>query len=276
MISSIQSHWEPPVNVSTGGIEVLRVRSPEPFDFDGDGSVGVVCVHGFTGTPYDMRYLGSQVARAGFHVHGVRLPGHGTRVEDLDATTWEQWADAVEDAFDTMRLTCQRVAVVGLSLGGLLSLHLASRRPDVAAVASLAAPLWLEGLNARVAAWAAAGALARLPIRMLPKIGGSDVADPRMKGNPGYSAIPVRALGQLAQFMSVVKGELDAITQPVLVVHSEQDHTAPVACAHEIAKRTNATRVRILPRSFHVITNDVERDIVAAEVIHFLRHHVRG
>lgn len=252
------------------------MRSAEPFDFDGDGSVGVVCVHGFTGTPYDMRYLGSQLARAGFHVHGLRLPGHGTRVEDLDATQWTDWADAVENAYDAMRLTCSRVAVVGLSLGGLLSLHLASRRTDVAAVASLAAPLWLEGMSARVADWAASGALANLPIRSIPKFNGSDVADVRQKSNPGYSEIPVRALGQLAQFMRIVKAELDSVTQPVLVVHAEQDHTAPVACAHEIAAKTKAVRIRILPRSFHVITNDVERDIVAAEVIHFLRQHVRG
>src|SRR3954466_2961289 len=64
----------------------------DPFDFDGDGSVGVVCVHGFTGSPYDMRFLGGELARAGFHVHGLMLPGHGTRIEDLDATRWTDWA----------------------------------------------------------------------------------------------------------------------------------------------------------------------------------------
>src|SRR5213078_2004834 len=103
--------------------------------------------------------------------HGVRLPGHATRIEDLDETRWTDWAGAVEDAFDAMRLSCNRVAVVGLSLGGLLSLHLAATRPEVAAVASLAAPLWLEGLSARVAAWAASGALARFApmLRVLPK-----------------------------------------------------------------------------------------------------------
>jgi carboxylesterase len=249
----------------------------DPFDFDGDGSVGVVCVHGFTGSPYDMRFLGGELARAGFHVHGLMLPGHGTRIEDLDATRWTDWADAVEDAFDAMRLSCNRVAVVGLSLGGLLSLHLASRRPDVAAVASLAAPLWLEGLSARVAQWAMTGALARLPIQTLPKIGGPDVRDPVVKATRfAYPAIPVKALGELARFMRVVDEELDAIKQPVLVLHAEQDHTAPVACAKKIAERTHAVRMRILPRSYHVIANDVERDIVAAEVIHFLRQHVQG
>jgi carboxylesterase len=253
------------------------VTPVEPFDLDGDASVGVVCVHGFTGTPYDMRYLGGELSRAGFPVHGLRLPGHGTRIEDLDATRWTDWADAVEDAFDEMRLSCSRVAVVGLSLGGLLSLHLASKRPEVAAVASLAAPLWLEGLSAKVAEWAMTGVIAKYAprLKVLPKLGGSDIRDPRVKAeSPGYPAIPVRALGELARFMRVVEPALDAVKQPVLVVHAQQDHTAPVACAHRIAERTNAVRTRILPRSYHVIANDVERDIVAAEVIHFLRRHV--
>ena len=249
----------------------------DPFDLDGDGSIGVICVHGFTGTPYDMRFVGGELARAGYHVHGLRLPGHGTSVEDLDDTRWTDWADAVEDAFDAMRLSCNRVAVVGLSLGGLLSLHLAAKRPEVAAVASLAAPLWLEGLSARVAAWAASGALSRFApvMRAIPKIGGSDILDPVVKAmGLGYPAIPVRALAQLAEFMKLVETELDRVSQPVLVVHAEQDHTAPVACAKVIAERTHAVRTRILPRSYHVISNDVERDIVAAEVIHFLRRHV--
>src|SRR5690349_12222595 len=98
-----------------------------------------------------MRYLGEALAHAGFTVHGLRLPGHGTRVEDLDGTKWSDWADAVEAAFDGLRERCGTVAVVGQSLGGLLALHLASRRTDVSAVASLAAPVWLEGLSARVA-----------------------------------------------------------------------------------------------------------------------------
>jgi carboxylesterase len=246
----------------------------EPFDLVGDGAIGVVCVHGFTGTPYEMRYLGDQLARAGFHAHGLRLPGHGTRVEDLDATHWYDWARAVEDAYDTLRMRCGQVAVVGQSLGGLLALHLASRRPDVAAVATLAAPLWLEGLGARVARWAADGVLRR--IKAIPKLRGSDVRDKRVRAEiPSYRAIPTRALAELSAFMRVVDGGLDRIAQPVLVLHGQHDHTAPVACAARIAQRTHAVRTRILPRSYHLIATDVERDVVAAEVIDFLRRHVR-
>lgn len=260
----------------------------DSFDLVGDGAIGVVCIHGFTGTPYEMRYLGESLARAGFSVHGLRLPGHGTRVEDLDETKWSDWAQAVEDAYDRMRVACGQVAVVGQSLGGLLALHLASRRTDVAAVASLAAPLWLEGLSARVARWAAAGMLRRF--RAIPKFYGSDVRDRRVRAeNPAYAAIPTRALAELAAFMRVVEGSLEHVVQPVLVLHGAHDHTAPVACAHRIAERVGRTsnprgpqtarmhpvRTRILPRSYHLLAADVERDIVAAEIVDFLRRHVR-
>lgn len=253
----------------------------DAFDLAGDGEIGVVCVHGFTGTPYEMRYLGEQLAHAGFTVHGVRLPGHGTRVADLEATRWTDWEDAVEDAFDTLAMLCKRVAVVGQSLGGLLALHLASRRPDVAAVGSLATPLWFEGMAARAAraltskttAGFTGAVLSR--IEFLPKLAGSDCRDRRARhDNPGYRSIPTRALGQLAELMELTNAALDRVTQPVLVLHARHDHTAPVACAAVIAERTHAVRTRILERSYHVIAVDVERDIVAAEVSAFLRRHI--
>lgn len=243
----------------------------DAFDFVGDDDVGVVLVHGFTGTPWEVRYLGEQLARAGYTVRAPLLPGHGTTIDDLDRTTWRDWSEHVERAVDALRMRCGRVAVVGQSLGGLLALELASRRRDIAAVASLAAPLWLVGLSARVARWTTSG---KLRVKKLPKLGGADVRDPRAKAeNPCYDAIPVRALGELMAFMPIVDAALPRVTQPVLVLHARQDHTAPVACAPRIAEQTRAVRMRILPHSYHLIAVDVERDIVAAEVVAFLRKH---
>jgi len=254
------------------------VETAAPFDLvDGDPTdgVGVLVIHGFTGTPFEVRYLGDYLSRVGYYsVKGVLLPGHGTRIEDLDATRWQDWADCVLVAADAMLARHRQVAVVGQSLGGLLALHAAAHLPRLASVATLAAPLWLEGMAARVAALVRAG---KMPLRSIRKFGGSDVRDKAAKAaNPCYSAIPMRALGQLLDFMEVVDGELSTIEPPVLVLHARQDHTAPVACASRIVDGLTAARdvrLRILPRSYHLIAVDVERDIVAAEVAHHIRRH---
>lgn len=241
----------------------------DPFDLVGDDVLGVVCVHGFTGTPFEVRYLAEALARGGVTTRGIRLPGHGTSLADLDRTTWLDWACAVDAAVDAMAARCQRVAVVGQSLGGLLALHAAATRTDLACVASLAAPLWLDGLGGRIARWSHGRRSWNIP-----KLGGSDIRDrTARRANPCYPAVPTKALGELVDFMAIVDAELPRITAPVLVLHAEQDHTAPVACSARIADRAHAERVRILPRSYHLIAVDVEREIVASEVLAFVRRH---
>lgn len=236
----------------------------------GDRAAGIVLVHGFTGTPYEVRYLGEALARAGFAVSAPLLPGHGTTVDDLDRTTWQDWVAHVDRACTELGRRCASVAIAGQSLGGLLALYLAARRPDLRAVASLAAPLWLGGLSGRIARSTQRGLLRG--VRRLPKLGGPDVRDPRVKAeNPCYRSIPTRALGHLLAFMRITDDALPQIAAPVLVLHAQRDHTAPVACAARIAARARARRVRILPRSYHLIAADVERDIVATEVAAFLR-----
>lgn len=246
--------------------------SAEPFAFDGDDR-GVLCVHGFTGTPFEMRFLGERLHRAGFTVRGLRLPGHGTTIEDLDKTTWHDWSAAVGAALDELRARCRAVCVVGQSLGGLLSLHAAAGRQDLAAVAALATPLSLFPLGMTVARWGPGR------VRFIPKVGGSDVRDRAARAaNPSYRAIPTTALASLVDFMGVVDAELPEIRAPLLVVHARQDHTAPIASARRISERAGARplRTRILDDSYHLIAIDVERDVVAAEVAAFFTTHCRS
>lgn len=170
-----------------------------PVDFDGDGELGVVCVDGFTGSPYEMRYLGARLAAAGATVRVPLLPGPGpghgpaTSPAALAPVRWQDWAALVEREAEALRARCARVAVVGQSLGGLLALAYTARRP-VAAVASLAAPLWFGGASGALARWLA-GPLGRW-ISRVPELGGSGVRDracaPRSRATarsrPGPSA----------------------------------------------------------------------------------------
>ena len=245
-----------------------------PFEFTPnpgeDARHGVLCIHGFTGTPFAMRYLGQHLGHRGFHVLGPVLAGHGTTLEALSRSTWQDWYASVEAAFDQLASRCERVAVVGQSLGGLLALHLARHRArEITAIAALATPLWLSSLAHWVVRHTGPGSLGRRLIPRLPKLGGSDIRDPAMKKQiPSLPAIPTPALHQLVEFMEIVRGELPDITVPTTIIHSEKDHTAPYACSLEIADKLAGSPVAHHPlhESYHLIAIDTERDFVADTV----------
>ena len=251
--------------------------SNKAFHFNGDDR-GVLCVHGFSGTPFEIRYLAEQLHAKGFSVKAPLLAGHGTKLEELDRITWPQWMDNVSQAFLELRQQCQSVAVVGQSLGGLLTLELATRFPDqIDALATLATPLWLSPLNTSlVRAFQRNPMLSRL-IKNVPKWTGSDVRCPRAKqDNPSYKAMSTKGVLQVHALMEEVIKKLPEVHQPLLTMHATQDHTAPVACAKYIQSHVSSAikEMHILSRSYHLIAIDVEKEIVAAEVSAFLENHL--
>jgi carboxylesterase len=246
-----------------------------PFLFEGDRGAerGVLCIHGFTGTPFEMRGLGERLAQRGFTAAGPLLPGHGGGVAELNATTWRDWVAAMAAELTALRHRCRRVAIVGLSLGGLISLRLAARDPELPALAVLSVPLWLPfPATAGVLALGALSAYRGSRLESLPK-GGPDVRDPAARrGSPSLRAWPLLAAGSVLDFMPRVRAGLSRVRVPTLVMHADHDHVAAPACARELHARLGATDKRLvtLPRSYHVVTVDVERELVAREVGDFL------
>lgn len=102
----------------------------EPFRL-GSGDQGVLLIHGFCGTPPEMRGLGEHLAASGFRVHGVLLKGHGTTPEDLATTTRRDWVASADAQLAELRRECSEVFVSGQSMGGAISLVLAARHPDL-------------------------------------------------------------------------------------------------------------------------------------------------
>jgi carboxylesterase len=248
---------------------------------------GALLVHGFTGSPFEMRLLGEHLAARGFAVEGPLLPGHRASTAALAATGWRDWIGEVERAFDRLRARVSKpggVAVCGLSLGGLLTLELTRRRADqIHAVALLSTALELPRV-----AHLADSVLERVPASILrraalPKLAGSDIRDPEMKRRntraQGRAGMPLSSLHSLIELGKQLRPRLGDVRAPALVAHGRHDHTVPFACMRALVDGLGTPRADlrelVLERSFHVITLDVEREIVFNAVTEHLSSHLR-
>ena len=111
------------------GNSMTVLAGAEPYHHDG-GPIGVLLCHGFTGTPQSMRPWAEHLAANGLTVALPRLPGHGTRWQELNRTTWHDWYAEDERALLALRQRCDTVVVMGLSMGGTLALRLAEQHGD--------------------------------------------------------------------------------------------------------------------------------------------------
>src|SRR5262245_12297722 len=200
-----------PVNVRGG-------MTDGPWELPGDGERGVLCLHGFTGTPFEVRPLGDALAARGIGAVGPRLTGHED-VESLARTGWIDWLNEAEAELARLRRRYRRVAVAGLSLGGLLALSLARRHRDLRALCALSTPLWLP--PAVAVAIRALAYVTRARLTSIPKAG-ADIRDAAAKRSfPTLGAMPLATLRSMLDLMTRVRAELPHVRVPTLVMHGD-------------------------------------------------------
>ena len=253
----------------------MKRGNPEPFFFQG-GERAVLCVHGFTGTPYEVRPLGEALHSAGFTALGIRLPGHASPKE-MEASSALEWKDAVLEGVAQLEKNPQvkgPIGIVGLSMGGVLSLLTAANvGTRIKAVAALATPVHLAPRLEKLIRGIQRAKLDRV-LRFVPKIGGSDIGDANArKENPTLPATPVRSTYQLLALLTELEQKLSSVTQPIFLAHGAKDRTVPYSNLDYLAQHVGSTdiEVRRFPRSHHVITLDIDRETVAKSVVSFFQ-----
>ena len=239
-----------------------------PFDWvgQGDADAAALCVHGLTGTPYEIRPLALAIVGRGIRARGPLLPGHGTSPEELARLRYSDWVDAVHEEYRALRAEHGRVFVIGLSLGGLLCLDLASReRPD--AIAVVGTPLRLRTPVRQLVP------LAKYLIPMLEKREGSDIRDPEARArHPGYSRMPLASVHELIRLQRRVAAGLGRVQAPALVAHGAHDRTADPRNAERILQGLGSARKerQFYPDSGHVVPVDYDGERLAATIAEFL------
>jgi carboxylesterase len=252
----------PPTGYAVRGATLEQVQ---PFAFD-RGPIGCVLLHGFTSTPKEMRPLGEYLAARDYTVRGVRYAGHGTSPQDLARTRWRDWAASAEEAVTELRGRCAHVWAMGLSLGGVISLHLAEQQL-VDGVCAIAPAIYPPDRRM---------ALARLLAPVLPysRKDPADLHDPiALAQHADYELFPTRAVAELNALIRHTRRRLHQITAPLLLIFARHDHVVTLKALDIIWTRVASADKQqvILERGGHIVTEDYDKDAAFAAIAHFLQ-----
>jgi carboxylesterase len=244
----------------------MIIPTAEPFYFPGN-RVGCLLVHGFTGAPKEMRWMGEDLNSRGYTVLGVRLAGHATQIEDMMRMHWQDWLASVEDGYCLLQSCVDQVFMVGLSMGGILSLLFSSQHP-VTGIVTMSTPYDLPS-DPRLS-------LLKFLSGLVPTVkkGPPDWRDlDASKDHVEYASIPTRGVIQLRALLVEMRSALPLVHAPVLVIHSKRDGSVPAHNAEQIFAALGSTDKQLfwVENSGHNIPREPDRLLVFTKVDEFIR-----
>lgn len=243
------------------------IKGSEPFSAEGTIPIGILVLHGYTGTTSSVLPLAKHLAQLGYHVECPRLAGHGTVWQDLNRTDRREWIAEIETSLARLKLRCKEVFVAGLSVGGLLTLYLAERHPELKAIILINPALFYRDPR-----------LFLLPLLrfLMPAAEAvkSDIKNPAEK-EIGYDKTPLHGLYQTTLIQKEVRKNLSLITQPTLIFTSREDHVIPPENASLILSRISSPSKKNiwLENSYHVATLDYDRDMILSQCADFIKEN---
>jgi carboxylesterase len=247
-------------------ISPLIIPTAEPFFFPGN-TTGCLLVHGFTGTPKEMRKLGEFLAQQGYTVLGIRLAGHATQIKDMMRTQWKDWVASVEDGLNFLKFCTDHIYVIGLSMGGVLAFYTAEHYQVKGAIC-LSTPFSLPKNNIMP--------FLKLISLVQPEIskGASDWHDNDVAHNHvAYKNYPTICIPELAKLMDETREGLPQIQVPVLMMQSRADHTIPSDSMQNYFDRLGSQKKEMVwvENSGHIITREPDRPIVFDACARFIQ-----
>ena len=238
----------------------------QAWSFDGEEPTGVLLIHGFTGSPASMRPWGEALAQHGWSVRVPRLPGHGTRWQDMNITTWEDWYSEADRNVRQLLERCSRVFVCGLSMGGALTLRLAEQHGEAIAGIVLVNPaVHTERKDRHLLP------LVKHLVGSFPGIS-NDIAKPGMD-EVAYDRTPLKAAHSMMTMWSLVRDDIALVRQPLLLFRSTRDNVVEASNAEWILTHvaSSDTEEVLLPNSYHVATLDHDAQTIIDGSVQFIQ-----
>ena len=235
-----------------------------------NGKVGVLLLHGFTGSPASMRPWAHYLNERGYSVRVPRIPGHATKWQDLNKVSWQEWPAKAEKELEILLKECEKVFIFGLSMGGANTLHVAAKNADRIKGIVLVNPM----IHIPEFAINFVGLIKHL-VAQRPSVG-DDIKKPGVT-EWGYDALPTKGVAQLHRFLKRTRAMLSQVTVPVLLFHSVDDHVLKVSNTEIILDEIGTSRKQRveLNNSYHVATLDYDAEIIFESSVKFIEENKR-
>jgi carboxylesterase len=218
-----------------------------------------------------MRPWGEFLNSKGYTVRVPLLPGHGTRVEDLNTVKWQEWPAKVIFEIEQASQTCDRIILIGLSMGGGTILNVAAslanekiNHRNIVGMILVNPMIHVRGVPAELAYF-----LSRF--QRLRKSVGDDIKRPGVT-EWGYDALPTRGVHQLLKMLRITRRNLPTIKIPVQLFHSVSDHTLPASNTEIVFKEIGSlekNRIELM-NSYHVATMDYDQELIFHNSLTFI------
>jgi carboxylesterase len=241
----------------------------EDFSAIGNGAtkeIGILLVHGFTGSPSSMRPWAEFMHQQGYTVRVPLLPGHGTKPEDLNQVKWQEWPRKVESELRELQKTCTKIFVFGLSMGGGLTLYTTENHQQKIDGIVLVNPM----IHIPMVTPTMAKVLSTF--QKMRSAVGNDIKRKNVT-EYAYDANPLVGIYELTKMLKITRAKLIEVSIPTLLFHSTDDHVLPVSNTEIILKGISSTdRERVeLTNSYHVATLDHDMEIIFEKSLTFVQ-----
>jgi carboxylesterase len=234
-----------------------------------NAALGVLILHGFTSSRSTVAPVVPQTEALGLPWRLPQLRGHWTQPQDLIGVTYEDMFADAQAALADLRTQAERVVVVGLSVGGLISLDLALRAPEsLDSLVVLAPALRYVNPFAR---------FAPLLSRVMKWASGDENAgfnDPTLKSRANnYNTFPTATFASIVQASRRVEAALPRVQTPLLILGARHDRVIPAMASQITYDRVGTQDKRLIwfERSGHEMLLDCEGDAVADRIGQFLQ-----
>ncbi len=247
--------------------EIVSEANQEYF-IQGNDDIGVMMIHGFGASPQQTKELAEFLAEKNITVYAIRVPGHGTNLDDMESKRWEDWYSEVEEKFESFDQQTKKTYVLGISGGALLTLNLASNK-TLDGIIVIAPPIFFQDNKMNYVEI----------YKYIERYHYFGIEESQI--GYAYENLPTKSIAELSEFGRVTKKNLNKIIEPILILQSNMDTLVNPKSAKYVLENVNSEQREIwwVNKLGHVIirkydgeegTFDLERRNVYNKILSFI------